>query len=144
MTPLVTDKLKKLTTISATTVIIIVSFALFLTFVTFVSLSQTSFAQPAENANQTSLHLVVRTVKGPSDPFPANAFRGTSAFCENDEIVTGGGFHVVGPQRQAIITSSGPVEEEHGTRLGWGTHGENPTNIDGTIQAIVQCAKLVR
>ena len=92
-------------------------YVLFLTFVTFVSLSQTSFAQPAANA---SLHLVVRTENGPSDPFPANAFRGTSAFCENDEIVTGGGFHVVGPQGQAIITSSSPVKEEHGTRFRMG------------------------
>lgn len=144
MTSLITDKLKRLITISATTVITILSCTLFLTFVTFVSLSHTSFAQPAANANQTSLHLVARTVNGPSDPFPANAFRGTSAFRENDEIVTGGGVHVVGPQGQAIITSSSPVKEEHGTRLGWGTHGHNPTNIDGTIQAIVQCAKLVR
>jgi hypothetical protein len=144
MMPLVTDKLKRLTTISATTVITILSFTLVLTFVIFVMLSQTSFAQPADNGNQTTLHLVVRTVNGPSDPFPANAFRGTSAFCENDEIVTGGGFHVAGPQSQAIITSSGPVKEEHGTRLGWGTHGHNPTDIDGTIQAIVHCAKLVR
>jgi len=91
-----------------------------------------------------SLHLQVRTVNGPSDPFLRGTFRGTSAFCENDEIVTGGGFFVSGPQSQAIITASGPVEEEHGTRLGWGTHGQNPTNIDGTIQAIVQCAKVVR
>ena len=38
----------------------------------------------------------------------------------------------------------GPVEEGHGKRLEWGTHGHNPTNIDGTIQAKVQCAKQVR
>jgi hypothetical protein len=96
------------------------------------------------HSDTRSLHLVVRTVTGPSDPFPAGGFRGTSAFCENDEIVTGGGFFVSGPQSQAIITASSPVDEEHGTRLGWGTHGQNPTTIDGTIQAIVQCAKLVR
>lgn len=91
-----------------------------------------------------SLHLEVRTVRGPDAPFLAGWFRGTSAFCENDEIVTGGGFFVSGPQGQAIITASAPVKEEDGTHLGWGTHGKNPTAIDGTIQAIVQCAKLVR
>jgi protocatechuate 3,4-dioxygenase beta subunit len=49
-----TDKLKRrLTTISATTVITILSFTLLLTYVTFVSLSQTSFAQTT-NTNQTS------------------------------------------------------------------------------------------
>jgi protocatechuate 3,4-dioxygenase beta subunit len=51
---LVTDKLKRiLTTISATTVITILSFTLLLTYVTFVNLSQTSFAQTS-NTNQTS------------------------------------------------------------------------------------------
>ena len=49
-----TDKLKgRLTTISATTVITILSFTLLLTYVTFVNLSQTSFAQTT-NTNQTS------------------------------------------------------------------------------------------
>jgi len=49
-----TDKLKRrLTTISAITVISILSFTLLLTYVTFVNLSQTSFAQTT-NTNQTS------------------------------------------------------------------------------------------
>ncbi len=49
-----TDKLKgRLTTISATTVITILSFTLLLTYVTFVNLSQTSFAQTT-NTKQTS------------------------------------------------------------------------------------------
>ena len=55
MTTLVADKLKRrLTTISATTVITILSFALLLTFVTFVSLSQTSFAQTPNTMNTTA------------------------------------------------------------------------------------------
>lgn len=45
MTTLVTDKLKRLTTISATTLIAILSFTLLLAFLTFVNLSPTSFAQ---------------------------------------------------------------------------------------------------
>lgn len=75
MTTLVTDKLKRrLTTISATTVITILSITLLLTFVTFVSLSQASFAQ-TPNTNQTSTaqpkvitypcKLTESTVQGP-------------------------------------------------------------------------------
>jgi protocatechuate 3,4-dioxygenase beta subunit len=74
MTTLVADKLKRrLTTISATTVITILSFALLLTL-TFVSFSQTSFAQ-TPNTNQTSAaqpkvitypcKLTESTVQGP-------------------------------------------------------------------------------
>lgn len=49
-----TDKLKtRLTTISVTAVITILSFTLLLTYVTFVNLSQTSFAQTT-NTNQPS------------------------------------------------------------------------------------------
>ena len=75
MTTLVTDKLKRrLTRISATTVITILSFVLILTFVTLVSLSQTSFSQ-TPNTNQTSTaqpkvltfpcKLTESTVQGP-------------------------------------------------------------------------------
>lgn len=75
MTTLLADILKiRLTTISATTVITILSFTLLLTFVTFVSLSQTSFAQ-TPNTNQTSTaqpkvltfpcKLTESTVQGP-------------------------------------------------------------------------------
>ena len=55
MTTLVTDKLKRrLTRISATTVITILSFVLILTLVTFVSLSQTSFSQTPNTMNSTA------------------------------------------------------------------------------------------
>ena len=75
MTTLVTDKLKRrLTRISATTVITILSFILILTFVTLVSLLQTSFSQ-TPNTNQTSTaqpkvltfpcKLTESTVQGP-------------------------------------------------------------------------------
>ena len=75
MRTLVTDKLKRrLTTISRTTVITILSFTLLIAFVTFVSLSQPSFAQ-TPNTNQTSTaqpklisfpcKLTESTVQGP-------------------------------------------------------------------------------
>jgi protocatechuate 3,4-dioxygenase beta subunit len=74
MTTLVTDNLKRrLTTISRTTVITILSFTLLIAFVTFVNLSQT-FAQ-TPNTNQTSTaqpklitypcKLTESTVQGP-------------------------------------------------------------------------------
>lgn len=54
MTTLVTDKLKRLTSISATTMITILSFTLLLTFMAFVILPPTSFAQTPNTTNITA------------------------------------------------------------------------------------------